>query len=112
MENNNNENNSMGQNITTNTGLNVHVISNPNTEFVREVKVPDEYRPITPWGYVKYNILFIIPIFGWIYCITCCFNNVNLNRRNYARSIFCTMFLAILLILFVLAVLFMLKRKI
>lgn len=60
--------------------------------------VPSEYKPISPWGYVGLNILFAIPIVGFILLIVFSFSKANLNRRNYARSFWCVLLLAIILI--------------
>lgn len=44
---------------------------------------------ISPWGYVGYSILWAIPVIGWLIWLINCFSG-NINKRNYARSIFCT----------------------
>lgn len=53
---------------------------------MKQVEIPSEYRPLSPWAYFGYNILFCIPIVGLILLIIYSFNNENINRRNYARS--------------------------
>lgn len=50
---------------------------------------PEKYRPLSPWGYFGYSLLFCIPIIGWIFWIVFAFSGKNINRRNYARSFFC-----------------------
>ena len=50
--------------------------------------IPSEYTPISAWGYFGYNILFSIPIIGFIFLIIFSFDSSNINRRNYARSFF------------------------
>jgi len=60
-----------------------------------------EYKPIGAWGYIGYNILFSIPIVGFILLIVFAVSRDNINRRNYARS-----FLLVMLIVFVLVILF------
>ncbi len=60
--------------------------------------IPEQYRPISAWGYFGYNILFNIPIVGFICLIIFSFDNSNINRRNYARSFFCIYALVIILI--------------
>lgn len=52
--------------------------------------IPQEYKPLGAWAYVGYNILFAIPLVGFILLIVFAFSNDNINRRNYARSFFCT----------------------
>jgi VIT1/CCC1 family predicted Fe2+/Mn2+ transporter len=51
--------------------------------------IPVEYRPLSPWAYFGYNILFAIPVIGLICLFVFAFSNANINRRNYARSFFC-----------------------
>ena len=51
--------------------------------------LPDEYRPLSPWAYFGYSVLFSIPLVGFICLIVFSFNNRNINRRNFARSYFC-----------------------
>ena len=31
--------------------------------------IPDEYKPISMWGYFGYEILFSIPIIGFIFIL-------------------------------------------
>lgn len=50
---------------------------------------PEEYRPISMWGYFGYTFLFAIPLVGLILAIVWSFSNSNINRRNFARSQFC-----------------------
>jgi len=52
-------------------------------------QLPFEYRPLSPWAYFGYSILFSIPVVGFILLIVFSFNNTNINRRNFARSFFC-----------------------
>lgn len=49
-------------------------------------KIPVEYRPLSPWAYFGYNILFSLPVIGFILLIIFSLSNSNINRRNYARS--------------------------
>lgn len=56
--------------------------------------LPSEYRPLSPWTYFGYSILFAIPVVGFILLIIFSFDNSNINRRNYARSFFCVYVLA------------------
>lgn len=50
--------------------------------------IPSQYKPISAWGYFGYNILFSIPIVGFILLIVFSLDSSNINRRNYARSFF------------------------
>ena len=55
---------------------------------MNNTNIPNEYKPISAWGYFGYNILFSIPILGFIFLIVFSFDSSNINRRNYARSFF------------------------
>lgn len=46
-----------------------------------------EFKPLSPWAYFGYNLLFAIPIVGFICNLVFCFADGNRNRKNYARSI-------------------------
>jgi len=61
--------------------------------------VPSEYKPITAWGYVGYTILYSIPLLGTIILIVNAIGANNINVRNYSRSFFCTLLLAIIAII-------------
>ena len=50
------------------------------------VVIPSQYKPVSPWAYIGYNLLFGLPLIGVIMIFVFAFNNENLNRRNYARS--------------------------
>jgi hypothetical protein len=53
---------------------------------------PVHYWPISPWGYLGYTILFLIPVVGLISLLTFTFSSDNINRRNFARSYWCALF--------------------
>lgn len=61
--------------------------------------IPSEYRVLSPWAYFGYSILFAIPLIGFILAIVFAFDNSNLNRRNFARSYFCGLLIAVILII-------------
>lgn len=50
--------------------------------------ITEEYKPISPWGYIGYQILFSIPIIGFICILIYAFgdSNKNINLRNFAKS--------------------------
>ena len=41
-----------------------------------------KYKPLSPWAYFGYNILFSIPIIGFILLIVFSFSNDNINRKT------------------------------
>ena len=64
----------------------------------KQKNIPEEYQPISMWGYFGYEILFSIPCVGIIALLIFAFGGTkNQNLKNFARSYFCFM-----LILFVL----------
>lgn len=78
------------------------VIMNPEEE--REIfGLPEKYRPLSPWAYFGYTILFAIPVVGFILLVVFSLIGGNVNRRNFARSYFCIYVL--LFILFLIALL-------
>lgn len=63
---------------------------------------------ISPWGYVGYSILWAIPVLGWLIWLFNCFSRKT-NKRNYARSIFCTFILSVIVSVVLGAVIFVLS---
>ena len=61
------------------------------------VNIPNEYRPLSPWGYIGYNILFNIPIVGFVLLIVFALDNNYIARRNYSRSYLIVMLIGIVL---------------
>ena len=53
--------------------------------------VPEENRPLSPWGYFGLQLLFAIPVVGFIFLIVFSCNGSNINRRNFARSYWCSL---------------------
>lgn len=68
-------------------------------------ELPEQYRPLSPWAYWGLSILFTVPIVGLIFLIIFSFNSGNINRRNFARSYWCSILilLAILLVVVLIA---------
>lgn len=61
-------------------------------------RLPSKYKPLGAWGYFGYNLLFAIPVIGQILLIIFCFVGSNVNRRSYARSFFCALLIAIIVL--------------
>lgn len=61
-------------------------------------KGSEEFRPLSPWAYFGYSVLFTVPLIGLIVNIVFCFSSENINRRNYARSFWCAYLLAAIII--------------
>lgn len=76
----------------------------PNYNYKNDPSIPPHYRPLSPWAYFGYNILFAIPLIGLIFLIIFAFDNSNINRKNYARSFFIVWLLVIIVVAIFLAV--------
>lgn len=64
--------------------------------------IPEKYRPISMWGYFGYQVLFSIPVVGFIFLVVYALGGTkNINKRNFARSYFCY-FLILIVIMAVL----------
>ena len=75
--------NTVNNNVAGNTGLN-------NTGANLLSNIPEEYKPISMWGYFGYEILFSIPCVGFILLLVYAFGGTkNVNLKNFARSYFC-----------------------
>lgn len=61
-------------------------------------KGSEEFRPLSPWAYFGYSVLFTVPVIGLIVNLVFCFSDGNINRRNYARSFWCAYLLAAIII--------------
>ena len=62
-------------------------------------KLPEEFRPISMWGYFGWTLLFGIPFIGFILlCVIALGAGKNVNLRNYARSFFCVDILILIVV--------------
>ena len=59
-------------------------------------QIPPEYKPLSPWAYFGYMLLFSIPIVGFICLIIFSVSNDNINRRNFARSYWVVLLFALI----------------
>lgn len=58
--------------------------------------LPEENRPLSGWAYFGLQLLFAVPIVGFVFLIVFSFNGSNINRRNFARSYWCVLLLAVI----------------
>ena len=72
---------------------------------ITQDQLPPQYRPLGAWQYFALNLLFAIPIVGFVFLIVFSFKRSNINRRNYARSFFCALIVAVGLFLVLLLIL-------
>ena len=61
-----------------------------------------ETKPISPWGYIGYEILFAIPLVGLIITIVFAITQKNINVKNFARAQLC-MILIVFICYFIIA---------
>ena len=66
--------------------------------------IPEEYRPISMWGYFGYEILFSIPVIGFICLIVMALASKNVNKKNFARSYFCFTIICFMLFAIIFAI--------
>ena len=64
--------------------------------------VPLKYKPLSAWTYFGYQLLFAIPVVGLIFLLVFAFDDSNINRRNYARSFFCSFLVSAIILILVL----------
>lgn len=53
-------------------------------------------KSIKPWGYVWLNILYAIPVLGWLVWLINALFARNTNVKNHARSFFCAVVLVLI----------------
>ena len=63
----------------------------------------DKYTPIKPFGYFFLQILYSIPVIGFIFLLIHAIGHENINRKNFARSYFCGLILVIIITIIVIA---------
>ena len=51
--------------------------------------VDPKYKPLTAWNYFWLEVLFAVPVVGFIFLIIFAISPANINRRSFARSYFC-----------------------
>ena len=75
----------------------VSPVSIPKQPVRRQITVddlPEHLRPLSPWSYFGLQILYSIPIVGFIFLIIFSFKKSNINRRNFTRSYWCGLIIA------------------
>lgn len=63
------------------------------------VVMPPQPKLLGPWAYFGLQILFSIPLVGFICLIVFSLDDSNLNRRNFARSYWCGLIISLVLII-------------
>lgn len=67
--------------------------------------LPSENRPLSPWAYYGLQLLFSIPLVGFICLIIFSLDNSNINRRNFARSYWCNLIISVALVILIIILL-------
>lgn len=71
---------------------------------ITKKNLPYEFQPISMWGYFGYQILFMIPIIGFILLIVFALGGTkNVNLKNFARSYFCVAIIILVVVLIIAA---------
>ena len=67
--------------------------------------IPESYKPISMWGYFGYEVLFSIPVIGFIILLVFAFGGSgNINVKNFARSKFCYLILWFVIMIVLVAI--------
>ena len=70
----------------------------PCPHFYSSLSCPglSSHLEMAPWGYLGYEILFAIPLVGFILLLVFSFGGTrNINLRNFARSYFCALIIGL-----------------
>ncbi len=62
--------------------------------------IPEQNQPLSPWAYFGLQLLFAIPVIGFVFLIVFSCNGSNINRRNFARSYWCGLVLVAIVLFF------------
>lgn len=69
----------------------------PQPVYQAPVKPQPAQKLMGPWAYVGWQLLFSIPLVGFILLIVFSFDDKNLNLRNFARSYWCALLIGLIL---------------
>ena len=67
------------------------IIGVPEKKPMSKEELPSQFRVMSPWAYFGLEILYTIPVVGFIFLIIHSFSSKNLNRRSFARSYWCAL---------------------
>lgn len=76
-----------------------------NPSYINQYQMQMEYKPISAWGYLGYELLFLLPVVGWIIMIIMCFAPTNKNVKNFARAHVILYIILIVLVILLIAAL-------
>lgn len=66
--------------------------------------LPEQFRVMSPWAYFGLQILYSIPVVGFIFLLIHTFSSGNLNRRSFARSYWCALLIAAIVLVVMLVI--------
>ena len=61
----------------------------------QQTMIPIAYKPLGAWMYFALSLRFSVPIVGLVFLIIFSLDDSNLNRRNFARSSWCSMIVGV-----------------
>lgn len=59
---------------------------------------PKEYKPLSPWAYWGLSLLYAVPVVGLVFMIIFSISKGNINRRNFTRSYWIGLILALIIV--------------
>ena len=63
-------------------------------------------KPISAWGYLGFQLLWAIPVVGWLLWLCAALFAKNQNKKNFARSYFCAFVLLLIVAVIMVALVF------
>ena len=64
---------------------------------ITESSLPDNLKPLSPWKYFLWTLLYTVPLIGFIFLIINSFTDKNVNLRNFTRSYWIAILFAIVI---------------
>ena len=65
------------------------IVNAPAQRPITREELPSQFRVLSPWAYFGLQILYSVPIVGFVFLLIHTFSDGNLNRRSFARSYWC-----------------------
>ena len=91
----------LGENERFCTACGTQKASAPAQKPLTKEDLPDRFRILSPWAYFGLQVLYSVPVVGFIFLLIHTFSSGNLNRRSFARSYWCSLLLvAVLVVIF------------
>ena len=59
-------------------------------------RIPPEYKPLSPWAYFGWSLLYSIPFVGFVLLIVMSFAPRNKNHKNFTRAYWCGALVALI----------------